>query len=69
MGEILLQFLNCLTTYISFLQTYDYLNTLYHIFNCARNNQYAMLLKDEARLLNRFCGLEQVLATAFQHKF
>ena len=43
MGEILLQFW-ILQKYFSFLQSYDCINTLCHIFNYAWNNQQQLVI-------------------------
>jgi len=44
MGEILLQLWNFFLNYFNFLQSYGYVNILYHIFNSARNNQQQLVI-------------------------
>ena len=44
MGEILLQFLNFFLNYLTFFQSYGYINILRHIFNSARNNQQRVVI-------------------------
>jgi len=44
MGEILLQFLIVFKKYLSFLQSYGYINILCQIFNSARSNQQQLVI-------------------------
>jgi len=53
MGEILLQLI-FFKNYCSFLQTYGYINILWHIFNSARNNQQQLVIF--IHVMHGFCG-------------